>query len=89
MKRDCRKYSRTDLIEIIYELKRREMQKDKLLHQANHRLQTFTLQAESAGSLMEAAARITGLFEAAQETARIYVDSIQQGNTQEEGERSA
>ena len=74
--RDCRHYSRRELIEIIYELERREEKLEKKLEKAKTRLRERTERMEKAGSLAEVAAVIAGLFEAADETAVMYLNGI-------------
>ena len=74
--RDCRHYSRRELIEIIYELERREQRLERKLEKARNRLQTRTVRMEKAGSLAEVAAVIAGLFEATDETAAMYLAGI-------------
>lgn len=74
--RDCRHYSRQELIEIIYELERREEKLERKLEKARARLRDRTVRMERAGSLAEVAAAIAGLFEAADETAAMYVNGV-------------
>ena len=74
--RDCRHYSRRELIEIIYELERREQRLERKLEKARNRLQTRTVRMEKAGSLAEVAAVIAGLFEATDETAAMYLAGV-------------
>ena len=63
--RDCRHYSRRELIESIYELER-------------------SVRMEQAGSMAEVAAVIAGLFDAADETAAMYLSGVR---NQAEGRR--
>ena len=74
--RDCRHYSRRELIEIIYELERREEKLERKLEKAKTRLKDRTVRMEHAGSLAEVAAVIAGLFEAADETAAMYLSGV-------------
>ena len=74
--RDCRHYSRRELIEIIYELERREQKLEKRLERTKARLKDRTVRMERAGSLAEVAAVIAGLFEAADETAAMYLAGV-------------
>ncbi len=76
--RDCRHYSRRELIEIIYELERREEKLERKLEKARSRLKDRTAHMEQAGSLAEVAAIMAGLFEAADETAAIYLNSVKE-----------
>ena len=74
--RDCRHYSRRELIEIIYELERREEKLERRLEKTRARLKDRTMRKDQAGSLAEVAAVIAGLFEAADETASLYLSSV-------------
>ena len=74
--RDCRHYSRRELIEIIYELERREEKLERKLEKARTRLKDRTMRMAQAGSLAEASAVIAGLFEAADETAALYLSGV-------------
>lgn len=76
--RDCRHYSRKELIEVIYELERRTEKLERRLNKAKRKLNTRSLQMENAGSLAEVAAVISGLFEAADETAQLYLKGIRE-----------
>lgn len=71
--KDCRHYSRRELIEIIYELERREEKLERKLDRARAKLKDRTVRMERAGSLAEVAAVLSGLFEAADETAAMYL----------------
>ena len=89
--RDCRHYSRRELIEVIYELERRTEKLERRLNKAKRKLNARSLQMENAGSLAEVAAVISGIFEAADETAqhaadwRAVLESVQaRGGTAEE-----
>ena len=74
--RDCRHYSRRELIEIIYELERREGRLERKLAKAREKLNERSARMERAGSLAEVAAVIAGLFDAADETAAMYLSSV-------------
>ena len=74
--RDCRHYSRRELIEIIYELERREEKLERKLEKTKARLKDRTARMERAGTLAEVAAVIAGLFEAADETAAMYLTGV-------------
>lgn len=75
--RDCRHYSRRELIEIIYELERRETRLERKLEKTREKLKERSVHMEQAGSLAEVAAVITGLFDAADETAAMYLSNVQ------------
>ena len=81
--RDCRHYTRRELVEIIYELERREEKLEKKLEKTRAKLKARTERIEQAGSLAEVAAVISGLFEAADETVALYLTSLKKQMTGE------
>ena len=82
--RDCRHYSRRELIEIIYELERREVRLERKLEKTREKLKDRSVRMEQAGSMAEVAAVIAGLFDAADETAAMYLSGV---TNQAEGRR--
>lgn len=74
--KDCRHYSRRELIEIIYELERREEKLERKLERAKAKLQERDVKMDRAGSLAEVCAVLSGLFEAADETAAMYLNGV-------------
>ena len=82
--RDCRHYSRRELIEIIYELERREVRLERKLEKSREKLKDRSVRMEQAGSMAEVAAVIAGLFDAADETAAMYLSGVR---NQAEGRR--
>lgn len=74
--RDCRHYSRRELIEIIYELERREVRLERKLEKTREKLKDRSVRMEQAGSMAEVAAVIAGLFDAADEAAAMYLSGI-------------
>ena len=89
--RDCRHYSRRELIEIIYELESREARLERKLEKARHKLNERKIHMDQAGTLAEVAAIISGLFEAADETAALYLSGVrgQADVRSETGERAS
>ena len=84
--KDCRHYSRRELIEIIYELERREERLERKLEKAKAKLKERSERMAQAGTLAEVTAMIAGLFEAADETAALYLTGVK---TQAEEARRA
>lgn len=85
--RDCRHYSRRELIEIIYELEKREAKLERKLERTRARMKDRTVRLEQAGSLAEVAAVMAGLFEAADRTAAMYLSGVRtKGEALREGE---
>ena len=65
MKNDLKHLRRSELIDLIYEMKKREIE-----------LQTREITIEKAGSIADAAVQLSGVFQAAQEAADTYLKSI-------------
>lgn len=65
MKNDLKHLRRSELIDLIYEMKKREIE-----------LQTREITMEKAGSIADAAVELSGVFQAAQEAADTYLKSI-------------
>ena len=76
--KDCRHYTRRELIEIIYELERREARLERKLEKTREKLRERTVRMDRAGSLAEVAAVLSGLFEAADETAERYLAGVRE-----------
>ena len=74
--RDCRHYSRRELIEIIYELERREVRLERKLEKTREKLKDRSVRMEQAGSMAEVAAVIAGLFDAADEAVAMYLTGV-------------
>ena len=68
--KDCRHYSRRELIEIIYELEQREARLERKLEKTRGKLKIRTERMARAGSLSAVSAVLAGLAEAADETAQ-------------------
>ena len=84
--KDCRHYSRRELIAIIYELERREQRLEWKLEKTRAKIKDRSVRMAQAGSLTEVSAVIAGLFEAADETAALYLTGVK---TQAEEARRA
>ena len=84
--RDCRHYTRRELVEIIYELERREQRLERKLEKTRAKIKDRSVRMAQAGSLAEVSAVIAGLFEAADETAALYLTGVK---TQAEEARRA
>ena len=65
MKNDLKHLRRSELIDLIYEMKKREIE-----------LQTREITIEKAGSIADEAVQLSGVFQAAQEAADSYLKSI-------------
>lgn len=75
--RELKKLSRTDLLELlISESRENERLRDQLA-QAEQQLQGRIITVEKAGSIAEASIQLSGVFQAAQNAAAMYLENIQ------------
>ena len=70
------KMSRKELLEMLLEQSRLLDSREKEIERLNALLEDRRVIAEKAGSIAEAALRLSGVFEAAQKAADIYLESI-------------
>lgn len=68
---------RSDLIYIIYEYQKKQEELLEENRELREKLSDKELRIEKAGSLAEAAAKLNGLFEAAQQTADDYMSQLE------------
>ena len=68
---------RNDLIYIIYEYQKKQEELIKEIEELRRKLSEKELKISNAGSLAEVAAKLSGLFEAAQKTADDYMSQIE------------
>ena len=76
MKKELRKFSRRELVDIIYQMKKNEQKMQEEIDALQKELQDKRLKLSSAGSIAEVAAELTQIFAAAQTTADIYLQEI-------------
>ncbi len=77
---ELKRLSRKDLIEVIYTMRKREMDLELQLKQAEQKLNEKRIVIENAGSIAEAALALNGIFEAAQAAADSYLLSLKLAN---------
>lgn len=75
--RDLRHLRRADLLELLEVLSRENDRLRKELDEANARLEAREADIAECGSLAEAALRLSGVFEAADDAACLYVRLVQ------------
>lgn len=73
---------RSELIEIIYELKKEEERLKSELEKANAQLNERNIKIETAGSIAEAALGLNMIFENAQKAADDYLNQIKLANAE-------
>ena len=74
--RQLRRLRREELVDIIYTLQLRQQRLERENAELRAALQTRQLRVEQAGSLAEAALAVTGVLEAAQQAADVYLASL-------------
>ena len=75
--KDLQKLKRIELLEILIEQGKTIERLEKELEDANKKLEERDLKLSSAGSIADAAVQISGIFEAAQSAAHIYLENVQ------------
>lgn len=72
--------SRADLIEIIYQYKRKNDELTEENLDLSKKLSDRIIRLENSGSIAEAAMTLNGIFDAAQQAADDYLDSLKAAN---------
>ena len=74
--KELKRLSRRELVDIIYQMKKDEQRMQEEIASLQAALQDKRMGIANAGSIAEAAAAITNVFSAAQETADLYLQEI-------------
>ena len=83
--KELKRLSRRELVDIIYQLKKNDQEKQEKLSKLEEALQEKRIRMSVAGSIAEAAIDITQIFSTAQRTADLYLHEI--AAMKEEAER--
>ena len=75
--KEFKRLKRSDLIYIIYEYQKKQEELIKENEELREKLKEKELKISNAGSLAEVAAKLNGLFEAAQQTADDYLSQLE------------
>ncbi len=75
---ELRKLSRADLLELLLEQSRENEKLREELKQTQEKLASRKIEIDNAGSIAEAALKLNGVFEAAQQAAEQYLENIRQ-----------
>lgn len=75
--KDLQKLKRIELLEILIEQGKTIERLEKELASANKKLEDRNIHLTEAGSIADAAVQISGIFEAAQSAAHIYLENVQ------------
>lgn len=74
--RELKKLSRADLLELLLEQRRLNARLRAELEEAEEKLASREIEIKTAGSLAEAALRLNGVFAAADQAARQYLENV-------------
>ncbi len=74
--RELRRLSRLELIDIIYQLRLKNLELEQRLNENSEKLSERTIAVANAGSIADAALALNGVFEAAQSAADQYLLSL-------------
>ena len=77
-RQNLKKLSRAELLEMLITEEKRIDQLEKELEEAREALKDRAIKIENAGSIAEAALKLSGIFEAAQAAVDQYVENIEQ-----------
>jgi len=76
--KQLRKLRRSELLEMLMEIEQENETLAAENHELRARLEDKQLRIEKSGSLAEAALQLSGVFEAAQRAAELYLENIKQ-----------
>lgn len=74
--KELRKLTRAELLEMLIAQTKENEQLRQRLEEANARLESRAITLRESGSIAEAALRLSGVFQAADEAAAQYLDNI-------------
>ncbi|MGT2752968.1 hypothetical protein [Streptococcus porcinus] len=74
--KELKKLSRKELLELLLEQQLLIEKQEKELKEIKGKLKNQKIKIETSGTLAEASLRLSGIFEAAQEAADIYLENI-------------
>lgn len=76
-RKELKRLSRLELLELTLELTRENELLRQQLEENRFLLKSRKINIEKAGSIAEAALQLSGIFEAAQEAAELYLENLQ------------
>lgn len=85
--RELKKLNRAELLEILVMQGKTVEELKERLAQAEHQLEEMDLKIQNAGSIAEASLQLSGVFEAAQRSADMYLDNIRRLNAESQQRR--
>lgn len=87
--RELKRLSRADLLEMLLTQSRRNKELQEQLEAVQTELDQRRIMIENAGSIAEASLQLNGVFAAAQEACRQYIENIQERSLKQEQETAA
>lgn len=81
---ELRRLNRSDLLEMLLELKKENDKLRRELDETQAKLNSRQIEISSAGSIAEASLKLSGVFEAAQSACQQYMDNIQNLSSRQE-----
>lgn len=78
--KELKRLSRRELVDIIYELQKKDAERENEIERLQSALSKKELAVSEAGSIAEAALKVNGVFEAAQAAANQYLISLHAAN---------
>lgn len=82
--KELRRLKRSDLLEMLLEQSREVERLKEELAEAKNKLEERQIRLENAGSIAEASLSVSGVFEAAQDAAVRYLESLKAINSKQE-----
>ena len=82
--KDLRKLRRADLLEMLVEQARRFEALQKELEETKKELNARKISISETGSMAEAALKVSGVFDDAQDAAKVYLENIRQRAEEQE-----
>ena len=84
--KELRRLSRSELLEILIAQMEENEKLKKHLEEAKEKAHSRQIAIEQSGSIAEAAMKLSGIFDAAQEAASLYMENIKQLSSGSEGQ---
>lgn len=82
--KELKKLNRAELLELLVEQGRKNEQLQAQLDEANRKLEERAIAIDSAGSIAEASLNLSGIFQAAEEAAKQYLENIERLSGEQE-----
>ena len=77
---ELKELNRKELLELLLSMAKENERLKKKLSICEAELENRTIAVKESGSIAEAALKLSGIFEAAQEAADLYLENVRKGN---------